>query len=88
MSIFASCSKSTLPSQVGVYLYGSLARRDRRWSSDYDRWIDADISRQVIAEMTDKLDQSFVPFRVNIDTTPQFEGRFAERVKGEAIPWM
>jgi uncharacterized protein len=80
--------KEHIPLQARVYLYGSRARRDHRWNSDYDIWIDADISRQVIAEMTDKLDESFVPFRVDIVTTPQFERRFAERVKGEAIPWM
>jgi hypothetical protein len=38
--------------------------------------------------MIDKVDESFVPFGVDIVTTPQLERRFAERVKGETIPWM
>lgn len=77
-----------IPPQARVYLYGSRSRRDNRWNSDYDLWIDADISRNLIAEMTDQFDESFVPFRVDIVTTSQLNGRFAERVKQEAIPWM
>jgi predicted nucleotidyltransferase len=80
--------KEHIPSQARVYLYGSRSRRDHRWNSDYDLWIDADISRQAIAEMTDQFDESFVPFRVDIVTTSQLNGGFAERVKREAIPWM
>jgi len=80
--------KEHIPSQAGVYLYGSRSRRDNCWNSDYDLWIDADIPRQVIAELTDQLDESFVPFKVDIVTTPQLKGRFAECVKQEAIPWM
>ena len=80
--------KEHIPSQARVYLYGSRSRRDNRWNSDYDLWIDADISRRLIIEMTDQFDESFVPFKVDIVTTPQLKGRFAERVKQEAIPWM
>lgn len=80
--------KERIPSQAKIYLYGSRSRRDNRWNSDYDLWIDADVPRKVIAEMTDQLDESFVPFRVDIVTTPQLNGRFAELVKQEAILWM
>jgi predicted nucleotidyltransferase len=80
--------KEHIPSQARVYLYGSRARRDHRWNSDYDIWIDADIPRRAIAEMTDQFEESFVPFRVDIVTTPQLDGRFAERVRQEATPWM
>lgn len=80
--------KERIPSQARVYLYGSRARHDNRWNSDYDLWIDADTPRKVIAELTDQFDESFVPFKVDIVTTPQLKGRFAERVKKEATPWM
>ena len=80
--------KEHIPSQVSVYLYGSRARRDHRWNSDYDLWIDADIPHRAIAEMTDQFEESFVPFRVDIVTTPQLDGYFAERVRQEAIPWI
>jgi predicted nucleotidyltransferase len=65
-----------------------IHRRDNRWNSDYDLWIDADIPRKVIAELSDQFDESFVPFKVDIVTTPQLNGRFAERVKQEATQWM
>jgi predicted nucleotidyltransferase len=77
-----------LPTMDRVYLYGSRSRRDNRWNSDYDIWIDADISRKVIAEIIDQLDESFVPFKVDIVTTQQLNGHFAERVRQEAVPWM
>ena len=80
--------KERIPSTVRIYLFGSRAHGDNRWNSDYDLWIDADISRKVIVEMTDQFEESFVPFRVDIVTTPQLNGRFAEIVKQEAIPWM
>lgn len=80
--------KEHIPPLARVYLYGSRSRRDNRWNSDYDFWIDADIHRKTIAELTDQLDESFVPFKVDIVTTPQLNGRFAERVKQEAMAWM
>ena len=80
--------KERISSQARVYLYGSRSRRDNRWNSDYDLWIDADIPRKVIAELTEQLEESFAPFRVDIVTTPQLNGRFAEHVKREAILWM
>lgn len=80
--------KAHIPAQARVYLYGSRARRDNRWNSDYDLWIDADIPRNVIAELADQLDESFVPFKVDMVTTRQLHGRFAEHVKQEATPWM
>jgi predicted nucleotidyltransferase len=80
--------KERIPSQTKVYLYGSRSRRDNRWNSDYDLWIDDEIPRKVIAELIDQIDESFVPFKVDIVTTPQLSGRFAERVKQEAVPWM
>ena len=80
--------KQSIPSQVRVYLYGSRARRDNRWNSDYDVWIDGDVSPKQISEMLDQLDESFVPFKVDIVTTGQMSGHFAERVKREAILWI
>lgn len=80
--------KAYIPDQTHVYLFGSRARRDNRWNSDYDLWIDADIPRLVLAEIADKVDESFVPFKVDIVTTPLLNGHFAERVKQEAITWM
>ncbi|CAN5772081.1 hypothetical protein BH20PSE1_BH20PSE1_02940 [soil metagenome] len=77
-----------LPPKVRVFLYGSRARRDHRWNSDYDLWVDGDLSPSALTQLAEQLDESFVPFKVDIVTTPQLKGRFAERVKKEATLWM
>lgn len=77
-----------LPSDARVYLFGSRARRTARWNSDYDLWIDADVPDRVVADILDELDESFVPFKVDIVTTPRLHGRFGGIVKAEAVPWM
>ena len=73
---------------TAVYLYGSRARGDATWHSDYDLWIDADLSDRVIAEIIDELDESIVPFHVDVVTTPRLRGAFGERVRAEAKRWM
>ena len=77
-----------LSPQTPIFLYGSRARRDHCWNSDYDLWVDAEVSPVIRSQLAEQLEESFVPFRVDIVTTPQLKGRFGERVKQEAIPWM
>ncbi|MCK9365393.1 MAG: nucleotidyltransferase domain-containing protein [Syntrophales bacterium] len=76
-----------IPAQAPIYLYGSRARGNNRWNSDYDLWIDGEIPVSILRALNDELEESFVPFRVEIVTTPQLTGRFGERVKQDAIPW-
>lgn len=77
-----------LPAQTRVYLYGSRARRDARWNSDYDLWIDSDIPDALIGRIQDDLEDSFVPYKVDIVTTPRLHGPFGEQVKKEAVRWI
>ena len=77
-----------LPSDAPVYLYGSRARYTARWNSDYDLWVDADLPDQVITKIEEDLEESFVPFQVDIVTTPKLRGRFGASVKAEARRWM
>lgn len=76
-----------LQANVAVYLFGSRARNTARWNSDYDLWVDADLPDAIITEIQDELDESFVPFRVDIVTTPKLRGKFGEIVKSEARQW-
>jgi predicted nucleotidyltransferase len=76
-----------IPSQARIYLYGSRANGDNRWNSDYDLWIDGEISSRILSKIIEELEESFVPFRVEIVTDSQLTGRFGERVKREAKPW-
>jgi predicted nucleotidyltransferase len=80
--------KEQISPQVRVFLYGSRARRDNRWNPDYNLWVDGELSRATLSQLAEQLDDSFVPFKVDIVTTPQLKGRFAARVKQEAKPWM
>lgn len=77
-----------LQADVTVYLFGSRARNTARWNSDYDLWIDADLPNALITGIQDELDESFVPFKVDIVTTPRLRGKFGEIVKSEARQWM
>jgi len=80
--------RERIPSQVRIYLYGSRAHGDNRWNSDYDLWIDGEIPGRILSELSEELEESFVPFRVELVTTPQLTGRFGELVREEAKPWI
>lgn len=71
-----------------VYLFGSRARHDANWNADYDLWVDADVAASTLASIQEELDESFVPFKVDIVTTAQLRGDFGERVRAEAKVWM
>jgi predicted nucleotidyltransferase len=77
-----------LRSDAAVYLYGSRARGDAAWNSDYDLWIDGELPRHQINAIVEDLDESFVPFHVDLVTTGMLRGAFGERVRAEAKRWM
>lgn len=77
-----------LQADVPVYLFGSRARNTARWNSDYDLRIDTDLPSAIVTGIQEELDESFVPFKVDIVTPPKLRGRFGEVVKSEAKPWM
>ncbi len=80
--------RKRLQADVKVYLFGSRAKNTARWNSDYDLWIDADLPNTLVTEIQEELEESFVPFKVDIVTTPRLRGRFGEIVKSEARQWM
>jgi predicted nucleotidyltransferase len=80
--------KAGLPPRTPVYLFGSRARADNRWNSDFDFWIDADIAPTALAELDEQIEESFIPFHVDFVTTRQLAGRFGEIVRQEAKRWM
>jgi predicted nucleotidyltransferase len=86
--IIRNILRLTLTAGVPVYLFGSRSRGDRRWNSDFDLWVDADVPREDILTIEDQLEDSIVPFGVDIVTTCQLKGEFGQRVRQEAIRWM
>jgi len=77
-----------LPLHTPVYLFGSRAREDNRWNSDFDFWIDANIDPATLADLDEQIEESFIPFHVDFVTTPQLTGRFGELVRTEAKRWI
>jgi predicted nucleotidyltransferase len=80
--------KANLPVQTPVYLFGSRARGDARWNSDFDLWIDANIDPAMLSSFSEALEESFVPFHVDFVTTRQLTDRFGEVVRKEAKRWI
>ena len=79
---------AALPPNPAVYLYGSRARGDHRWNSDFDLWIKGVLPAHILSEIEEALEESFVPFKVDIVIGEQLTGQFAAEVKRDAILWM
>ena len=80
--------RASLPAHTPVHLFGSRARRDARWNSDYDLWIDCNLDPMTLNMIAETIEESFVPFGVDIITTPQLKGKFGALVHKEAMRWM
>lgn len=77
-----------LQGNLPVFLFGSRAQQTARWNSDFDLWIDADVPDATLVGIIEDIEESFVPFKVDIVTTPELRGQFGKRVRAEAKPWM
>lgn len=86
--IIRNILRAALPAGVPVYIFGSRSRGDYRWNSDFDFWVDADLARDKILEIEEHLEESIVPFGVDLVCTPQLQGEFGQRVIQEAKRWM
>lgn len=77
-----------LPANTAVYLFGSRARNTHRWNSDFDLWVDGDVPPSVVTAILSDLEESVVPFKVDLVTTADLTGRFADVVRAEARRWV
>lgn len=80
--------RESLPASAHVYLFGSRARRDHLWNSDYDLWVDADIDPAIVRQLLDRPEEPFIPFRFDIVTIAQLTGCFSDELRRDAVPWM
>lgn len=80
--------QANLRAETHVYLFGSRARRNGRWNSDFDLWVDDDVDAATLQRILDAIEESFVPFRVDIVTTRQLKGNFGDRVRKDAVRWI
>lgn len=78
----------SLPENTPIYLYGSRAKESNRWNSDFDLWIDRPMTTAQISSLVEAIDESFVPFHVDIVSSPLKAGYFEQQVKQSAVRWM
>ena len=86
--IIRNVLRGARPAGAPVYIFGSRSRGDYRWNSDFDFWVDADVAREKILEIEEQLEESIVPFGVDLVCTSQLQGEFGKRVIQEAKRWM
>lgn len=80
--------KANLPPDTPVHLFGSRARGDARWNSDYDIWIDCEPDLEILSHIAEAIEESVIPFKVDLITTRQLKGAFATLVHKDAIRWI
>lgn len=72
-----------------VFLFGSRARRSARPQSDIDVAIlpAAPLPPGTLSAIREALDESRVPFAVDLVDLSRCAGSFCERVLAEGVPW-
>jgi hypothetical protein len=74
---------------VKLYLFGSWARGEERQSSDIDVgvWHDGTLDRKLLTEVRFLLEESTIPYRVDVVDLTQVDTEFLAKVKREGIVW-
>lgn len=72
-----------------VYLFGSRARGEARRASDIDVAILPlnPLPPGLLSSIRESLEESHVPYKVDVVDLSQVEPTFRERVEREGIPW-
>jgi len=75
--------------EATVYLFGSCARAAARRSSDIDVAIEAKkpLPSGLLAALRESLEESTIPFDVDIVDLSETSPAFRERVKREGVVW-
>jgi len=75
---------------VSVYLFGSWASGAPRQASDIDIAVDAaePLPLETLARLREALEESTVPYRVDVVDLSDADAEFRERVRREGILWI
>jgi predicted nucleotidyltransferase len=75
--------------QAAVYLFGSYARRDASPHSDIDVAVEssAPLSAGTLARIRERLEESWVPYRVELVDLTRVGDAFRKRVLVEGVRW-
>ena len=74
---------------VRVYLFGSRATGGARAGSDIDIAVDPcePLPPGTLAELREALEESTIPFRVDVVDLRDTDARFRDRVREEGVEW-
>jgi predicted nucleotidyltransferase len=74
---------------VQVYLFGSWARGEERRTSNIDIGIVAEtpLSRELLTTIRTKLEESTIPYQVDVVDLTRSDRKFVEKVRKEGIIW-
>lgn len=72
-----------------VYLFGSWARGENHMSSDIDIAVehDGDVSAEIMMQLKEDLEESTVPYRVDVVDLNFADARLVDAVRREGILW-
>jgi len=75
---------------VSVYLFGSWASGAPHQASDIDIAVDAaePLPLEILARLREALEESTVPYRVDVVDLSDADAEFRERVRREGILWI
>lgn len=75
--------------RVKVYLFGSWATGKPHRASDIDIAVDAEksIPRELLARLRERLDESRIPYRVEVVLLDEVDEALRRRILAEGILW-
>ena len=73
---------------LSVYMFGSRARQSPRPDSDLDLLLDVhgNVPLSTLAQLRDALEESDLPFRVDVVLRADVDPEFFQRIKDDLIP--
>lgn len=80
-----SILKKYLPEGMKVYLYGSRARGDNQKFSDVDLALEGDIDLSKLAELNLDLEESNLPFQVDVTRLNKISEDFLKLIEGDLV---
>lgn len=77
----------TIP--VNVYLFGSWARHEEKRTSDIDiaLYSKEEIPQKTLVNLYDRIEESTIPYKVDVVDLKDVDSRFIEKVLEEGIVW-
>jgi predicted nucleotidyltransferase len=81
--------RALAPYPASIYLFGSRARGDATPTSDVDVAVEphGELPVALLSELDEMLEESTVPYFVDVVDLRSADPAFRERVKGEGVAW-